>query len=139
MEATNIFLISTVAIILFLSGAISLVMLKFVKKPLNLIVGNMAKVEQGDLSVRMKPEGKDEVGRLIVSFNSMVDRLDTTKKELDQYHFQQMERADRLASVGEMAAGIAHEIKNPLTGIAAAMTMIKDDFSPSDPRTEIIQ
>ena len=81
--------------------------------------------------------GKDEVGRLIVSFNSMVDRLDTTKKELDQYHFQQMERADRLASVGEMAAGIAHEIKNPLTGIAAAMTIIKEDFSPSDPRTEI--
>jgi signal transduction histidine kinase len=137
MEATNIFLVSTVAIILFLSAAISLVMLKFVRKPLNLIVGNMAKVEKGDLSVRMQSFGKDEVGRLITSFNSMVDRLDTTKKELDQFHFQQMERADRLASVGEMAAGIAHEIKNPLTGIAAAMTIIKEDFSPSDPRTEI--
>lgn len=138
MEATNIFIISTVAIIIFLSGAISLVMLKFVRKPLNLIVRNMAKVEEGDLSVRMKAIGKDEVGRLIVSFNSMVDRLDTAKKELDQYHFQQMERADRLASVGEMAAGIAHEIKNPLTGIAAAMTIIKEDFLPSDPRTEIV-
>ena len=138
MEATNIFIISTVAIIIFLSAAISLVMLKFVRKPLNLIVGNMAKVEKGDLSVRMKATGKDEVGRLIVSFNSMVDRLDTAKKELDQFHFQQMERADRLASVGEMAAGIAHEIKNPLTGIAAAMTIIKEDFPPSDPRTEIV-
>ena len=138
VEATNIFIISTVAIIIFLSGAISLVMLKFVRKPLYQIVGNMAKVEKGDLSVRMKATGKDEVGRLIVSFNSMVDRLDTAKKELDQYHFQQMERADRLASVGEMAAGIAHEIKNPLTGIAAAMTIIKEDFAPSDPRTEIV-
>jgi signal transduction histidine kinase len=138
MEATNIFIISTIAIIAFLSGAISLVMLKFVRKPLNLIVRNMARVEQGDLSVRMKATGKDEVGRLIVSFNSMVDRLDVAKKELDQFHFQQMERADRLASVGEMAAGIAHEIKNPLTGIAAAMTIIKEDFAPSDPRTEIV-
>ncbi|HEY6871358.1 MAG TPA: ATP-binding protein [Geobacteraceae bacterium] len=138
MEATNIFIISTIAIIVFLSGAISLVMLKFVRKPLSLIVGNMARVEQGDLSVRMNAYSMDEVGRLIVSFNSMVDRLDIAKKELDQFHFQQMERADRLASVGEMAAGIAHEIKNPLTGIAAAMTIIKEDFSSSDPRTEIV-
>lgn len=138
VETTNIFIISTIVIILFLSGAISLVMLKFVRKPLNLIVDNMAKVEKGDLSVRLTPAGRDEVGRLIVSFNSMVDRLDATKKELNQFHFQQMERADRLASVGEMAAGIAHEIKNPLTGIAAAMSVIKEDFPPGDPRTEIV-
>ncbi len=138
IEATQLFIFSTIAIILFLSAAISLVMLKFVRKPLNIIVEKMARVEKGDLSIRMESSGKDEVGRLITSFNSMVDRLDTAKKELDQYHFEQMERADRLASVGEMAAGIAHEIKNPLTGIAAAITIIRDDFPPSDPRMEII-
>jgi signal transduction histidine kinase len=138
IEATQLFVISTIAIIIFLSAAISLVMLKFVRKPLNLIVANMSKVEQGDLSIRMENTGEDEVGQLITSFNSMVDRLDITKKELDQFHFQQMERADRLASVGEMAAGIAHEIKNPLTGIAAAISIIRDDFAPSDPRKEII-
>jgi signal transduction histidine kinase len=128
-----------VAIIAFLSLAISLDMLKFVKKPLLLMAENMARVEKGDLSVRMKPFGKDEIGRLVSSFDSMVDRLDTAKQELDRYHFQQMERADRLASIGEMAAGIAHEIKNPLTGIASAITIIKDDFSSSDPRNEIMK
>jgi signal transduction histidine kinase len=138
VEATNLFVVSTIAIILFLSFAISLVMLKFIRKPLNQIIGNMARVEKGDLSVRMAAFSQDEVGRLITSFNSMVDRLDKAKKELDQLHFQQMERADRLASVGEMASGIAHEIKNPLTGIAAAMTIIKDDFLPADPRSEIV-
>jgi two-component system, NtrC family, sensor kinase len=138
VDATKLFIFSTVAIILFLSASISMVMLKFIKKPLNRIVGNMALVEAGDLSVRMKEVRTDEVGQLISSFDSMVDKLDTAKKELEQYHFQQMERADRLASVGEMAAGIAHEIKNPLTGIAAAITIIKDDFEPEDPRTEII-
>jgi signal transduction histidine kinase len=68
----------------------------------------------------------------------MVDRLDVAKNELEQIHFQQMERADRLASVGEMAAGIAHEIKNPLTGIAAAISIIKDDFKVEDSRYEIL-
>ncbi len=138
VDATKLFVISTLSIILFLSVTISLIMLKFVRKPLDMIAENMAKVEQGDLSVRMKPSGKDEVGRLISSFDSMVDRLDVAKQELEKYHFQQMERADRLASVGEMAAGIAHEIKNPLTGIAAAITIIKDDFSDDDPRREIV-
>lgn len=138
MDASKLFVFSTIAIISFLSLAISMVMVKFVKKPLHRLAENMSRVEQGDLSVRMKPDGKDEIGRLIVSFDSMVDRLDTAKQELDQYHFQQMERADRLASVGEMAAGIAHEIKNPLTGIAAAITIIKEDFAPSDSRTTIV-
>ncbi len=138
VEATKLFVISTVAIISFLSITISLVMLKFVRQPLKLIVENMARVEKGDLSVRMNYQAKDEVGRVIASFDSMLDRLDIAKKELEQYHFQQMERADRLASVGEMAAGIAHEIKNPLTGIAAAITIIKDDFSASDSRAEIL-
>jgi len=138
VELTKLFVLSTVAIIGFLSLAISLVMLKFVKKPLGRLVKNMARVESGDLSVRMTPEGKDEIGRLIVSFDSMVGRLDRAKKELETFHFQQMERADRLASVGEMAAGIAHEIKNPLTGIAAAITVLKDDFSPGDERIFII-
>jgi len=67
-----------------------------------------------------------------------VGKLDKAKKELEAFHFQQMERADRLASVGEMAAGIAHEIKNPLTGIAAAITVMKDDFTPEDGRVGII-
>jgi len=138
VEGTKLFIVSTAAIIIFLSTAVSLVMLKFVRKPLNRIVMNMARVEEGDLSVRMNADGTDEIGRLITSFNSMVEKLDSAKRELEQYHFQQMERADRLASVGEMAAGIAHEIKNPLTGIAAAITIIKDDFPPADPRTEIV-
>jgi signal transduction histidine kinase len=138
VEATRLFFISTISIILFLSLALSLVMLKFVKKPLNRIVENMARVEEGDLSVRMTHNAKDEIGLLVNSFDSMVGRLDVAKKELEQYHYVQMERADRLASVGEMAAGIAHEIKNPLTGIGAAITILSDDFSEGDPRREII-
>ena len=138
VEVTKLFILSTIATIAFLSVTISLVMFRFVKTPLLLLTDGMARVEQGDLSVRMNPQTKDEVGRLTVSFNSMIERLDTTKRELDQLHFQQMERADRLASVGEMAAGIAHEIKNPLTGIASAITIINDDFLPADPRKEIL-
>ncbi len=138
LAVTNIFILSTIATIAFLSLSIAFVMFRLVRTPLNGMIKNMAKVEEGDLSVRIVHAPKDEMGLLTNSFNSMIERLETAKNELDIYHFNQMERADRLASIGEMAAGIAHEIKNPLTGIASAITIIGDDFSPSDPRKEIL-
>ena len=138
LDATRIFILSSVAITTFLALAISLILLKSVKKPLDNMMETMSKVENGDFGVRIDYKGKDEIGRLIVSFNSMLDRLDIAKKELEQLHFQQLERADRLASIGEMAAGIAHEIKNPLAGISGAVSIIKDDMTPDDPRAMIL-
>ncbi|HIJ81633.1 MAG TPA: HAMP domain-containing protein [Desulfuromonadales bacterium] len=138
MDASRIFVLSSVAITAFLSIMITLILLKFVKKPLDSVVDTMSKVEQGDFNVKIDYKGKDEIGRLIASFNSMVERLHTAKIELEQLHFQQLERADRLASIGEMAAGIAHEIKNPLAGIAAAVSIIRDEMSRDDPRGSIL-
>lgn len=138
IEGTELFIFSMVLIIVFLSIAIAVVMLKCVRQPLTLVAENMSRVAEGDLTVRMEPGGDDEIGRLITTFDTMVNRLDSAKKELQQLHFEQLERADRLASMGEMAAGIAHEIKNPLTGIAAAITIIRDDLETSDPRSEIL-
>ena len=138
LEASNIFIASSIAITVFLAITILLILHYFVKKPLDRLMNNMSRVEKGDLNVRIDYNRKDEIGRLIDSFNSMVDKLDVAKTELEQLHFQQLERADRLASIGEMAAGIAHEIKNPLAGISAAVTIIRDDISTEDPRSMIL-
>lgn len=138
LDASRIFVISSIAITVFLAITISFLLVRFVKNPLDNMVDTMLKVEQGDFAVRIAYKGKDEIGRLIESFNSMVDRLEIAQKELEQLHFQQLERADRLASIGEMAAGIAHEIKNPLAGISAAVTIIKDDMISDDPRGAIL-
>lgn len=138
LDASRIFVLSSITITVFLSLMISVILLKFVKKPLDNMIGSMSKVEQGDFTVQIDYKGKDEIGRLIGSFNTMVERLNIAKKELEKLHFQQLERADRLASIGEMAAGIAHEIKNPLAGISAAVSIIRDDMHPDDPRGAIL-
>jgi signal transduction histidine kinase len=102
------------------------------------MTAQMAKVENGDLSVRLEPRNRDEIGQLMGSFNSMVVNLEQTKIELEKYHYQQMERADRLAAVGEMATGIAHEIKNPLACISGAISVLADDYEVNDPRREVV-
>ncbi|MEI6205484.1 MAG: ATP-binding protein [Desulfuromonadales bacterium] len=138
LHALRIYIVSSILITVFLSIMISLILLKLVKRPLDKMINTMSEIEQGDLNVRIDYKGKDEIGRLIVSFNSMVSRLNVAKQELEQLHFEQLERADRLASIGEMAAGIAHEIKNPLAGISAAVSVIRDDMQPDDPREPIL-
>lgn len=138
LDSSRIFIYSSILITVFLSIMTSLILFVLVKKPLNKMTRTMSLIEQGDLSVRIDYDGKDEIGGLIASFNSMVDRLYVTRKELEQFHFEQLEHADRLASIGEMAAGIAHEIKNPLAGIFAVISVLKNEMQPDEPRASIL-
>ncbi|WP_298039430.1 ATP-binding protein [uncultured Desulfuromonas sp.] len=137
-DSSQFFMISTVFIIVLLSVGVSFILLRFLRSPISTIAARMAEVEAGDLSVRMNPRNDDEMGSLMRSFNSMVDNLEKAKQELERYHYRQMERADRLASVGEMSTGIAHEIKNPLAGISGAISVLANDFPESDPRRTIV-
>ncbi len=137
-ESSKFFMLSTLVMIVLLSAGTSFILLRFVKRPIYSLAGKMSQVEAGDLSVRLNPRHMDEIGTLMRSFNSMVINLERAQKELEKYHYQQMERADRLASVGEMATGVAHEIKNPLAGISGAISVLADDFPSDDPRREII-
>jgi two-component system NtrC family sensor kinase len=98
----------------------------------------MARAEEG-LDVRAKVASEDELGRLAHSFNSMIIKLNKAKKKVEKLHYEQMKKADRLATVGEMAAGIAHEIKNPLTGIAGVVQILGRDLGPDDPRQKVIK
>jgi PAS domain S-box-containing protein len=55
------------------------------------------------------------------------------------YNFRiQMERIDRLATLGEVSAGIAHEIRNPLAGIKTSAQVLEESFAPGDFRSELV-
>ncbi|PLX86223.1 MAG: histidine kinase [Desulfuromonas sp.] len=136
-EISQMFVISTLAIIVLLAAGMSYIMIRLLRRPLERITSCMWKVEEGDLTVRMTPKNNDEVGRLMLGFNAMVGNLELAQTELQNCHYQQMERADRLASIGEMAAGLAHEIKNPLAGISGAISVLADDYTADDPRSEV--
>jgi signal transduction histidine kinase len=137
-ESADISFSSMLILISLFSLGITMILLRFVRQPIQEMTAKMAKVENGDLSVRLTPRNRDEMGQLMGSFNSMVDNLEQTKIELEKYHYQQMERADRLAAVGEMSTGIAHEIKNPLACISGAISVLADDYDVNDPRREVV-
>lgn len=111
---------------------------RLINTPLRELIDVMKRVESGDLSVRVKESRKDEFGYLSGAFNHMIDTLESVKKEIERCHMEQMERASKLASLGEIMSGIAHEIKNPLAGISCAIQVFNAELSDNDSRKPII-
>lgn len=109
-----------------------------INSPLHTLTEVMKKVKKGDLSVRAPESRKDEFGFLARSFNEMIAALEAAQDEVEHYHKQQMLHVDKMASLGEVVSGIAHEIKNPLAGISCAIQMCQSEMSSDDPKREII-
>lgn len=99
----------TLAVIVFISFVFWLFFRKFITRPVNRLVDATNAVAKGDLSYKIKIKRNDELGLLAKSFNEMTHQLAEAQTQL--YH------SDKLASIGRLAAGVAHEINNPLTGV----------------------
>lgn len=112
----NVFLI----ILLFsvIGIAVSIVMAYHITGPLKRVTNNILKISQGRIRevFPIEQASKDEVGRMVVIFNEMAKNL-KTQIEMDEY----LARKEKLAMLGEFSAGVAHEIKNPLTSIKMLM------------------
>jgi signal transduction histidine kinase len=93
------------------------------------------RAKDGDLSVQVGVRGSDELGRLAANFNDLITRLGKAQDDLKSLHAKQMEDAERLATAGELASGLAHEIKNPLAGISSTIQVMRESQSgqPADP------
>lgn len=76
--------------------------------------------------------GTGEVAVLVDAFNRMGEDLERSRTEIEQLHAREMERAQQLATVGELASAVAHEIRNPLTGVLGALELALRRLPPDD-------
>jgi signal transduction histidine kinase len=83
--------------------------------------------------------GTDEVGALVTSFNTMAVDLQHSREEIEHLHASEMERAQQLATVGELASGVAHEIRNPLTGVRGALELALRRLPPEEPARPLLE
>jgi signal transduction histidine kinase len=79
-----------------------------------------------------------EVHSLVAEFNHMAHDLQRSRAEIEQLHDQEMERAQQLATVGELASGVAHEIRNPLTGVLGAVDLALRRLPDKDPGVPLL-
>jgi two-component system NtrC family sensor kinase len=120
-----------------LAVSLSLFLTHLVTNPIHTLIATMERAERG-LEARVEVKSVDDIGRLGEAFNSLLTKLESAQRRVERYHFDQMTRADRLASIGEMAAGIAHEIKNPLAGIAGVIQVLRKEHAVGDEKRVIL-
>ncbi len=120
--------------------ALVLVLTYFIQRPMVELQEKIAQLGEGDLSVRVSFDRRnDEIGDLGRNFNRMVTHLRETREEIERLHRTQMSRAEHLATLGELATGLAHEIRNPLAGIAGVIEIIGRDLPATSPARAVVK
>ncbi len=126
-----------------LISAVSMVFIWLVvHRPIQELITGTRKVARGDLSHRLSVRSQDELGALAESFNKMTadlaaahaeltswtrtleDRVEEKTRELRRAH-EHMLQVEKMASIGKLAAIVAHEINNPLSGILTYTKLLK--------------
>ena len=141
------FIASTV--VLLLAVLVGFWLSKNISKPILALREAAIQVGKGNLDQQVKKTTGDEIGDLTVAFNKMVQDLAKARTELNQVNItlastnealsasmedlkeaqDQLLQSEKMASLGQLTAGIAHEINNPINFVSANITPLKEDMA----------
>jgi len=121
--------------------AVSMFVLAYlVQRPMVELQEKIEQVSQGNLDVAVGFANRnDEIGDLGRNFNHMMQQLRESREEIERLHRTQMSRAEHLATLGELATGLAHEIRNPLAGIAGVIEIVGRDLPATSPARAVVK
>jgi signal transduction histidine kinase len=115
------------------------VFLVLIERPLGELKKTIERVREGDLNARVLfAKREDDVGQLGRQFNEMIEQLKESRAEIERLHQSEMHRAEHLATIGELAAGLAHEIRNPLAGIAGVVRVMGKELPAASPSRAVL-
>jgi len=113
---------------ILLAGIIAVPIARWITRPIADLVQATGRLAQGDMSVRVPAGGRGELAQLADAFNRMVERLHDTQ--------QRLLHKEKLASMGQLAAGVAHEINNPLGTVQLFSSAVLKSLPEGDPRRD---
>jgi len=108
-------------------------------KPIKHLVFASKQLAEGNLTHKVKVKSMDEIGELAKTFNFMVDSLRDRDERLKKHAQQKIQESERLATIGQLSAGVAHELNNPLGGILVYSHLLLEKLEKDDPKREQLE
>jgi two-component system NtrC family sensor kinase len=130
-EAQSMQLLIGLGALALLVGAMSSIYARRVLAPLTVVTDRAEAVARGDLTPRTVVATNDEIGELATTFEGMVAAIQRARSELVQ--------AERLATIGKMAAHVTHEIRNPLSSIGLNIELLEEEVASEADKAEAVQ
>jgi two-component system NtrC family sensor kinase len=122
-----------------ISLALSYLLSRGISGSIKRLVSASEEVARGNLDTKVVIETNDELRQLADSFNDMASALKQRDQQLKEFARNRIMESERLALIGQLAAGVAHELNNPLQGIVAYSHLLLERTPCEDSRTGSLQ
>ncbi len=118
---------------------VTLVLANSIVKPVSRLTTASRHIADGDFSYKVDIKSNDEIGELGNIFNFMVRSIRERDTKIKEFAQAKMAEAERLAMIGQLAAGVAHEINNPLTGIILYCDIVLKSMPEDDVKRKSLE
>lgn len=133
----TIFSLLVIFITVCVAGLLSIYLIRGFITPIQHLVRASKDMTAGNYIKKIEIKSTDELGYLCTTFNNMVDAIEERDRKLKEQTEMQMAQSEKLASLGRLASGIAHEINNPLTGVLSYSTVLYEEIQDPGYRADL--
>jgi two-component system NtrC family sensor kinase len=120
---TMIYYLLMTAIVAIIAVVISIYLIQNIINPIKSLLDASGEIAMGNYNKKIEIRSDDEIGYLCSAYNKMVDAIVERDEKLKEQTERKIVQSEKLASLGRLASGIAHEINNPLTGVLGYSTV----------------